>query len=353
MKKRKVLLVYTNYSTFVERDFLLLQKHFDVDKYHFTPSKKLIQLSKSLIKQFLYFLINIRKYNKFIIWFADYHSFIPIIFSKVFRKKSFIIVGGYDVTGIPQIKYGIFYSNKLRKTLNKLSLKYSDFLLPVDKSLILNKNNYIDKTMLPVGIKSIVKNIKGKIIELPTAYNPDFWKRDLHIIRDKSVICVAGIKDERTWMLKGGDLLLEIAKITPQINFHFYGINDAFINKLNKEYIPDNFYLHGYVDNNKLPQIYSQHKVYAQFSLSEGLPNSLCEAMLCECIPVGSNVNGIPNAIGDNRFILKIKNVENAKKIIIDAINSDELLGIEFRNKIINNYSENKRSDIMIKLLKN
>jgi glycosyltransferase involved in cell wall biosynthesis len=44
--------------------------------------------------------------------------------------------------------------------------------------------------------------------------------------------------------------------------------------------------------------------VYLQISITEGMPVSLGEAMLCECIPVGSNVNGIPDAIGDTGVIV-------------------------------------------------
>ena len=48
----------------------------------------------------------------------------------------------------------------------------------------------------------------------------------------------------------------------------------------------------------RLPAIYGEASVYLQVSRTEGMPNVLCEAMLCGCIPVGSRVAGIPDAIG-------------------------------------------------------
>ena len=66
----------------------------------------------------------------------------------------------------------------------------------------------------------------------------------------------------------------------------------------------------------ELLNYFQRAKVFCQFSFSEGLPNTLCEAMLCECIPVGSNVNGIPKAIGDYGYILQLKDVNKAKELV-------------------------------------
>lgn len=354
MKKKKLLIIYTNYSTFVERDQTVLSKEFEVEKYHFKTSKKMIDLSFSIIKQIFYLLINIFKFDKIFIWFSDYHSLFPILLSRLFKKKSYLVIGGYDATGIKQISYGIYYSNTIRKAFNRLSIKYAHYILPVDKSLIKSFNSYASQTVepLPVGIKHIVKNPKGEIVVLPTGYDTEFWKRDTDIKRKKSVVCVASIKNQNTWILKGGDLLLEIAKITPNIHFYFYGISDEFILKLKNDGIPSNFHAYGYIDNKQLPQIYSKHKVYAQFSLSEGLPNVLCEAILCECIPVGSNVNGILSAILNPKYILKEKDVIKAKKIILTAINAHESEGLEAREAIKTKFNEANRKTILFQYLK-
>jgi len=59
-----------------------------------------------------------------------------------------------------------------------------------------------------------------------------------------------------------------------------------------------------------LNEKYNQAKVFVQASITEGMPNTLSEAMLLECIPVGSNINGIPDAIGETGIIIKHRKVE-------------------------------------------
>ena len=44
----------------------------------------------------------------------------------------------------------------------------------------------------------------------------------------------------------------------------------------------------------ELRQAYSEAQFYFQGSRVEGLPNVFCEAMLCECIPIGRNVLVFP-----------------------------------------------------------
>ena len=78
----------------------------------------------------------------------------------------------------------------------------------------------------------------------------------------------------------------------------------------------------------QIKSLYQKSKFYFQGSRLEGLPNSLCEAMLCGCVPIGSQVFGIPDAIGSTGILFDL---ETDLEQVADFINSN--IGTkEFKN---------------------
>jgi glycosyltransferase involved in cell wall biosynthesis len=105
--------------------------------------------------------------------------------------------------------------------------------------------------------------------------------------------------------------------------------------------------------NDDLIEIYSRHQYYLQLSMAEGFPNALCESMLCGCIPIVSNVFSMPEIIGDSGYVLKERNHDQLKSLILNALkdpssNKSDLA----RNRIKENYTLTKRKDALIKLIR-
>jgi len=333
MINHSILLIHPGKASFVRKDIEILKKYFSVKDFYYHPSKQLFPNIISQSKLLIWLLYNLVKAKAVYIWFADYHSFLPIFFSRLLRKKSILVLGGYDVANIPELKYGSFYK-PLRAFCAAYSIRNSYYVIAVDQTLI-------DKA------KILVKDIKGKLLVIPTGYNSDYWKRFHH--KEKFVLNVGIIDIPERMKIKGIDFLLEVAKLMPSYQFVIIGFSNpdsAFIPSMpNVKYLPK-------LTQDLVREYYSRAKVYVQFSITEGFPNVVCEAMLCECIPVGASVNGVPTAIGDCGFLLEDRDPEKAAQLIKKALESPTTLGEKARQRIMTLFTEENRESQLLSILK-
>jgi len=73
--------------------------------------------------------------------------------------------------------------------------------------------------------------------------------------------------------------------------------------------------------------------------------------MLCECIPVGSNVTFIPEIIGDSGFIVNKRNTEEMKQKTEKALESAASMGKKAKQRILDNYSLETREKSLTGLI--
>lgn len=287
MKRKKVLLVYPNYSSFVKTDFEILSSEFEVTRYHFQPVKGALRTLRELMKQFLFLLFNIRRFNFVFIWFADTHAFWPVLFSKLARKKSFLVIGGYDVCRIPALKYGVFCS-KPRGLAAIFSMKNCTFNLPV--------SNYVARKVKAITQKNNSETIYNCVNIKSTGLTEERER--------KMVLTVGHIDSERSFLLKGIDTFVEVARLLPDIPFCIAGFDQQRLSHLQKDF-PDNLRVVGPVEHDQLSDFYMQTKIYCQLSRSESFGVALAEAMLHGCIPVVTNEGGMPEVVEKNGFIVR------------------------------------------------
>ena len=323
-------------ATFAKRDIRILEKEYSVDKYHFNTSKK-IYLPFAFVKQFFFLLFSISRYKSIVVQSSGYVAFLPVIFGKIFRTPVVIIAIGTDCARRPEINYGAF-NRPILSWFTKFSFNHASLILPVHKSLEQRRYSYLDIEYPNQGIRGFIPNIKTPIIEMVNGYDTEKWKL-LNMERKKnSFLTVTLALTETGHYLKGIDLIIVIAKAFPTFNFTIVG--KVYL----KEKCPDNITLIENLSHSALLEIYNQHEYYLQLSMSEGFPNALCEAMLCGCIPIGSDVAGIPDIIGTAGYILKKKNEENLIKLI-ETLSENTITREKVNNQIANNFPLKRRED--------
>ncbi len=327
-QKPKLLLIYPNYSTFVEDDFRHLSNFFTVTKFHHPSHKKPLKFFITLLKSFLFLTRNIIGTKAIFVWFADYHSFLPILFGRIFNKPTYLALGGYDVTCIPKLKYGAF-CKKPRALMTGFSIRHASLCLPVAKSL---KDEAIQR--IP----------KATFKVLPTGYNADgFYYNESK--KQNVVLTVALVDNNTRFKIKGIDRFIEVATSIPEITFYIVGIKLESISIIGT--LPSNLVLIPPVARDEMIKYFQMSKVYVQFSIREGLPNAILEAMLCGNIPVGMDAGGISEAMGKHGYLLQNWNIAEAKNLIIKALNANTPEREKARDHVINNFDKQIRFDAL------
>lgn len=103
---------------------------------------------------------------------------------------------------------------------------------------------------------------------------------------------------------KGFDTYLSMAKKYPDIKFHVMGrLSDEFPEPVEMKNVID----HGFLSEDKLINILARcHFLIIPSKWPEGFPNIVLQALSSECLPVVSNLGGLPEAVkfGDNGIIV-------------------------------------------------
>ncbi len=306
MQKQSILFVYVNYSSFVKADFEILSTFVNVTKYQFKPGKGIFKTGIEVLKELIFLIFNGFKFDSVFVWFGDYHSMLPVLFAKLFRKKSFVVIGGYDVSTLSEYKYGSF-SNPIRAFFTRNTFRFVDICFPVADAL---------------RKKLLVINPKAKAETIATSVDVKKFNFSEYE-RQKSIITVSGTDNHQRLMVKGLDRFRELATWLPEFEFIIIGATDGV--KSYFEPLPANLTLLPPQQFDQLTQHYERSSFYAQLSRSEGLPNALCEAMLCGCIPVGTNVGDIQITIGNTGLTIDDWNPEGLVDFIRLNHNSIQL----------------------------
>jgi glycosyltransferase involved in cell wall biosynthesis len=292
--------VYPNLSSFVRNDISELGKTEKVIHQSLNWANKKATPFLFIVQACHLFWF-IWRTDAIIISFAGYHSFLPVVFAKIWHKKVVIILNGTDSVGIRELNYGL-HLKKLVGWFCKFSLNHADQLWPVSKELIEGSNDFTG-IHLKYGVHISFPSIQTPYVVIPNGFDLEKWPLTSVERMPKSVVTV--VSGSSQFELKGIDLLVAFIQAYPEFQLTIVGMNqpDAFEGHERIRFL-------GKLPQQELSTIFNSHCYYAQLSSFEGFGCSLCEAMLSGCIPIGSTVNAIPEIIQNSGVIITKKTVE-------------------------------------------
>ncbi|MGB0375630.1 MAG: glycosyltransferase family 4 protein [Flavobacteriaceae bacterium] len=338
MKKPQILMVYLLRNSFVRRDIEAL-KHlgFSVQEWHAPPYKG-IGFLVNRIKEMIWGFFQVYRATHVISWFSDYHSFWLLFWARYLGRPSLVIVGGFDAVAAPHLNYGAFLKKNLRQKIIRANYRRAHEIWVVDASLATGCEGALAQKGVQSGLLQWMPELANKIKTVPTGYDPEYWK-PAGPKTPKTVLTVGLFTEPRVMERKGIPNFLELARQWPDFQFVIVGDAHGIISQ--QDCLPENVKIKGLVSEQEVLHYFQKSTYYAQFSAIEGLPNVLCEAMLCGCIPLGNPVFGIPTAIGDTGLLFdptKIPEKAASLKKQLLALNPQAP-----RERILANFHQSKR----------
>jgi glycosyltransferase involved in cell wall biosynthesis len=321
--RAKILFTSTLDLPFIADDGHLLSRHHDVDRLttrgFFAP-----------LPIFLHLLPVDLSYT----WFASTYAFWVVLFGHWLGKRSIIVVGGVDAAKRKDLGYGIWL-NPWKSLLVGYAVRRADRVLVVAPAL-----------------KEQLKKLCGydgeNIAWVPMGFDVTRW-----VPADSApprVITVAACRDAPRLRAKGVDFLVRCAEKMPDVKFTLVGTSreTAFRagipERENVQYIP-------YSTRLELAEHYRSARVYFLPSATEGMPNSLCEAMLCGCIPVATDVGAVGEILGETGFRIRHGDTDAAVRALRSALALPASSGDAARQRILDNFLIARRETELLKTI--
>ena len=319
-KKVKVFLFSTFKTSFIKDDFNHLNNNY-ISKW----------VSASGINAIYQILKNCYNHRVYIVWFASTYSALIIFLSKIFNKKTIIIVGGADVIFDQNLGYGLL-QKRWKFPIIKFALNNADHIIA--------SSNYIKD--------NIIKICDKKPYNLSVIYpgvNIDLWKQINKKNNNGNILTVANCFDDKRLKIKGIDIFINVAKEIKDAKFTIIGVNQNLLKNIS---IPKNVLIEPQVDQKKLLKHYNDSDIYCQFSRKESFGLACVEAILCGCVPIVSNVGGLKEIVENSDLIVDLNNFSNIIKTVKKDLEKSKKTDLKKSPNRFSSFSRYKKLDTII-----
>lgn len=267
-----------------------------------------------------------RQLRALIFWFLDYHVLFPAWLGSLFGIPRFVILGGFDACKIPSIGYGLF-SSRWRRPLASLSAHFITEFWPVCQQLIQAKYSsfYFDDQV--VGLRSLLKTKHIPFSVISTAYETECYVEKAQqddSERDIDFAMIATSQTKARALVKGVDLLIQLAQQLPKQNFYLVGATHSFLEAFCEDlnlapHLPKNVIAVEALSEPELRTFLKRVNGLLSLSRSEGLSNVLCEGLLSGSRIVCSDVGGFASLFPDHCLVLSSPKIEEIAKIMLSV----------------------------------
>jgi glycosyltransferase involved in cell wall biosynthesis len=324
----KTLLLAPSHSSFIHKDHEILSE--------LNHTKLLVAWSFKEIYQACFMVLN---YDTCIFWFASIR-FIPIfIIAKISGKRIYIITGGYDVSVIPELKYGGVRPNSRLAFLRKLFISGADKVITVSNS---NTKEAVVNANIPAS--KIELNYLG--FDLPNIRLTPWRER-------KNQVVFIACCDYTSFKIKGFDTFLELARSMPHIDFIHVGRISVREFEVEAKKIP-NVILKGFVRNlsGDFHSILNNAKIILLPSKIESFGASVVEGALHGCMPITSSSYALPEIVGEMGKVCYLNILKSFQIAIEEVITATDVDVNELQQYYFRRFNSNRRKEAFRKIFK-
>ena len=328
----KRLLFFSAYNApFVQKDIQILSKEYSLELAYGN------NLKKSILNYLLIFwgsIWQVQRSDLVYCWFADYRARIGVFWSKFFRKKCVVVIGGYEVKAL-------LYEEAEQKSISS----HLSFILK-NADMIINVSDHYQKRLCEIYPQFAAKMVR---IYNGIEINP----QDMGILeKEKLVLTVCLGNTAARYMEKGIDLFIKAAENLPVYQFVIIGPEGSLKEEILKNINSDNLVIIPPLAEESLNNWYKKTKVYCQFSRNESFGLAVVEAMSWQCVPVVSPVPSLIERIGDKGYVLEMRDIPEAVNKIEIAMNADNEKGKEAADWVEELYNIKIREQQLLTKLK-
>jgi hypothetical protein len=246
---------------------------------------------------------------------ADLHAVVAMEIANIYRKKTIVVVEGYEIMNEIEVGYGLQYQGGVRAKLSKWVLRSAYALL----SYTFCYWSRLDK---------LTKRPIHKIGGYTNPYKSDGLTTTL--LKDPTVVLTIGDATQDTYRNTGIPLYNMLSVQNPSLKFYVIGKKDPVIEAM----YGDVKYL-GELTHDAIIDWLAQASVYCQFSAASNFDLNVIMAIQNECIPVYSACDGSDELIGACGYRCNHNDAYDANRQLIYAIVNDNK---EERKRIATRY---------------